>query len=395
MRPQRSKISPPARRLAILRAWLHHARTRKVNGGGTGKAATVAQASESIVADTAARIFADLADPQAVNRTTDDGWKAPLWTAIETAGLPLAWVPDDLNGSGAGIADGFAVLAAAGRVALAVPLAETLLAGWLLARAGISSPAAAMTVAPARPLARLALLADGTLRGRASGVPFASAARHIAVLAESTQGTVVALVATKDCRLISRGNIAGDPSDAVVFDDVKPLRVASAPAGLTSGGLMLMGSAVRAMQTAGALEAVLTMSVAYANERVAFERPIGKFQAVQQNLARLAGEVAAALAVSGSAADAMAEPDVSDDAVVLEAASAKIRCAEAAQEGSAIAHQVFGAIGFTKEHVLHRFTLRMLAWRDDFGDESYWAAELGRRVAARGADEFWPLVASR
>jgi acyl-CoA dehydrogenase len=137
------------------------------------------------------------------------------------------------------------------------------------------------------------------------------------------------------------------------------------------------------------------MTVRYANERVAFERPIGKFQAVQQNLARLAGEVAAALAVSGSAADALAQADADDEAVFLEAASAKIRTAEAAAEGSAIAHQVFGAIGFTEEHVLHRFTLRMLSWRDDFGNESYWAAELGRHVAGRGADDFWPLVASR
>ena len=158
---------------------------------------------------------------------------------------------------------------------------------------------------------------------------------------------------------------------------------------------MLMGSVIRSVQTAGALEAILSLSVAYANERVAFERPIGKFQAVQQNLARLAGEVAAALAVSGSAADTLAQGSAFDDAVFLEAASAKIRCAEAATEGAAIAHQVFGAIGFTKEHVLHRFTLRMLAWRDDFGNESYWAAELGRHVARRGADEFWPLVASR
>jgi acyl-CoA dehydrogenase len=158
---------------------------------------------------------------------------------------------------------------------------------------------------------------------------------------------------------------------------------------------MLMGATARAVQTAGALEAILAMSVAYANERVAFERPIGKFQAVQQNLARLAGEVAAALAVSGSAADTMAQVDVADDAVFLEAASAKIRCAEAAQDGAAIAHQVFGAIGFTKEHVLHRFTLRMLSWRDDFGNESHWAAELGRRVARGGADAFWTLVASR
>ena len=97
---------------------------------------------------------------------------------------------------------------------------------------------------------------------------------------------------------------------------------------------MLMGSAVRSVETAGALEAILTLSVAYANERVAFERKIGKFQAVQQNLARLAGEVAAALAVSGSAADTLSNSDEFDDAVFLEAASAKIRCAEAASEGS-------------------------------------------------------------
>ena len=116
---------------------------------------------------------------------------------------------------------------------------------------------------------------------------------------------------------------------------------------------------------------------------------------MQQNLARLAGETAAALAVSTSAADTLAQSDTFDNAVFLEAASAKIRCAEAAAEGSAIAHQVFGAIGFTQEHVLHRFTLRMLSWRDDFGNESWWAAELGRRVARLGADDFWPLVASR
>jgi alkylation response protein AidB-like acyl-CoA dehydrogenase len=394
MRPQRSKIAI-ACRLAIRNAWLHHDATRIRASAQTGKAANVAGASESIVAATAARIFADLADPQTVNRAQDDGWAAGVWTAIEAAGLPLAWVPDELGGSGADIEDGFAVLAAAGGCALAVPLAETLLAGWLLARAGISSPPQAMTVAPARPHDRVTLGADGTLSGRAAGVPFAAATRHIAVLADSDTGPVVALAATTDCRVAPGRNIAGDPSDAVGFDHVKPLHLAPAPAGLNRDALMLMGATVRAVQTAGALEAILAMSVAYANERVAFERPIGKFQAVQQNLARLAGEVAAALAVSGSAADTMAQVDVADDAVFLEAASAKIRCAEAAQDGAAIAHQVFGAIGFTKEHVLHRFTLRMLSWRDDFGNESHWAAELGRRVARGGADAFWTLVASR
>ncbi len=351
--------------------------------------------SDHIVAETAARIFADLADPQTINRAKNDAWKAPLWSAIAEAGLPLAWVPDELGGSGATLTDGFDILGAAGRFALPVPLAETLIAGWLLARAGITCPATPMTVAPARPHERVTLAADGTLSGSATAVPFAREARHIAVLAEGAAGTTIALVDSKDCRLGEGCNLAGEPADSVSFDRVKPLRGAAAPPGFDRTLLMLMGAIVRGVETAGALEAILSLSVAYANERVAFERKIGKFQAVQQNLARLAGEVAAALAVSGSAADALAQADGFDDAVFLEAAAAKIRAAEAATEGSAIAHQVFGAIGFTQEHVLHRFTLRMLAWRDDFGNESYWAAELGQRIARRGADEFWPLVASR
>jgi alkylation response protein AidB-like acyl-CoA dehydrogenase len=167
------------------------------------------------------------------------------------------------------------------------------------------------------------------------------------------------------------------------------------PSVFRESALMMMGATVRCLQIAGALETVLAMSVAYANERVAFERKIGKFQAVQQNLARLAGETAAALAAAGSAADTIARGGILNDAVFLEAASAKIRAGEAAAEGASIAHQVFGAIGFTKEHVLHRFTLRMLAWRDDFGSESHWAAALGSKVAALGANQFWPMLAAR
>jgi len=351
--------------------------------------------SDHIVAEMAARIFADFADPQTINRAKDGAWKGPLWRALSNAGLPLAWVPEHLGGSGASLPDGFAVLGAAGRFAVAVPLAETLLAGWLLARAGLASPDGAMSVAPARPVNHITLGRDGTLSGRALGVPFASDAPHIAVIAEDATDVTVALVLAKDCGIDKGQTPAGDASNMVVFDRVKPLRRARAPAGLDCAALMLMGSVIRSVQTAGALEAILSLSVAYANERIAFERPIGKFQAVQQNLARLAGEVAAALAVSGSATDAIGQESAFDEAVFLEAASAKIRCAEAATEGAGIAHQVFGAIGFTDEHVLHRYTLRLLAWRDDFGNESYWAAELGRRVAQQGADEFWPMVASR
>src|SRR5688572_15458862 len=93
--------------------------------------------SASLVVDAATRILGDLADPQTVNRLSDATWKAPAWAALEAAGLTLTWVPEDLGGGGADMSDGFAVLRQAGRHAAALPLAETLLAGWLLTRAGI------------------------------------------------------------------------------------------------------------------------------------------------------------------------------------------------------------------------------------------------------------------
>ena len=88
--------------------------------------------SENIVAETAQRIFADLADPQTINTAQnfgqisgkDTAWKAPLWDALAQAGLTLAWVPEELGGAGADMADGFEVLLAAGRAAAPVPIAE-------------------------------------------------------------------------------------------------------------------------------------------------------------------------------------------------------------------------------------------------------------------------------
>jgi acyl-CoA dehydrogenase len=403
-------------------------------------------ANDSIVAETARRIFGDLADPQAVNRAADDGWMAPAWSALEEAGLPLAWVPEALGGGGAGLADGFAVLREAGRAAVPLPVAETLLAGWLLAAAGIPAPKGAMACAPAQGGDKVVLTGNGTLSGRLRAVPQARSASHLVIHAVREQGgTAVALVDPASVQIADGRNLAGDPLNTLRLDGASPRALAIAPPGLDPHAHLLMGGAARAIQMAGALEAILDLAVAYANERVAFGRPIGKFQAVQQSLARLAGEVAAAVAAAGSAADAIAnspsfvcgnagatasppplwrrdrvgaiaEPSRSgvppplapphegegnpvgasfDVGVFIEVASAKIRVGEAAGEGAAIAHQVLGAIGFTREHVLHRYTRQLWAWRDDFGNESQWAVKLGQLVAAKGADELWPMLAAR
>jgi acyl-CoA dehydrogenase len=353
--------------------------------------------NDSIIAEAARRMLADLCEPQAVNRASDDSWMAPAWHALENLGLTRTWVPEELNGAGADVAEGFAVLRETGRAAVSLPVAETLLAGWLLSQAGITPPSGVLTCGPARVGDQVVLAGSGTLSGRLRAVPFAKGAEHLAVLAEREAGGtgVVALVKAGDAEIADGASLAGDPLNTVVLNGVRPVEVADATPALDGNALLLMGAAVRAMQMAGALEAILDIAVAYANERVAFGKPIGKFQAVQHNLARLAGEVAAALAAAGSAAEVIATASAFDEGVLLEAASAKIRVGEAATEGAGIAHQVLGAIGFTKEHVLHRYTQRLWAWRDDFGSESQWAVRLGQLVATKGADALWPMLAAR
>ena len=351
--------------------------------------------AHSAIVETTQRMFRALAEPQTLVLTGDERWKAPLWRALEDAGLTRAWVPEQLNGAGAGLQEGFEILVVAGAYAVAVPLAETLLAGWLLTQAGLMVPAGMMSVAPVREGDSIRLNEDGTLSGRAGGVPFARDAAHIAVVVRRGERTLVALVERAHCALDTAESIAAEPSDSVRFDGVRPVAVAEAPQEFSADSLLLMGAAVRAAQMSGALQGLLERSVAYANERAAFGRPIAKFQAIQHGLARLAGEAAAALAAAGSAADAIGNAGSFDDAVYLEIASAKIRAGEAAGAGAAIAHQVHGAIGFSAEHVLHRYTQRLWAWRDDFGAESLWALRLGTQVAARGADALWPLLATR
>ena len=359
-----------------------------------------------LVVAAAERIFRELADPQDILRRSDDAWKARLWAALEDSGLPAAWVPERLGGSELPMGEGFALVRAAGRAALAVPLVDTMLAGWILGRAGLRMPRGAIGVIAAGARDEVTIDDAGRVRARARRVPFAREVEHLVAVCDAPGGARVALVATRDCRIVPGSSLAGDACDAVEVQGAAAVDRADVP-GLDADAVRRLGATARSLQIAGALERMLEASVAYAQERVAFEKPIARFQAIQHALARLGGEVAAAVAVAESAADAMASlpvggdaaasasPGPSDDEQLLEVASAKVRCGEAAETGAAIAHQVHGAIGFSDEHVLHRYTLRALSWRDEFGDESHWSGRLGTLVARGGGDDLWTLLATR
>jgi acyl-CoA dehydrogenase len=339
--------------------------------------------SDTLVLDAAERLFADQATSALVNAAEGGTWPQELWQATEGAGFADALATLEL------LPDAVAILRAAGRHAAPLPLAETMLARFALAAAGLTAPAGPLTLAPVERDDIIGLRrrdGDGWhLAGMARNVPWAREAAAIVVVA----GGMIALVAPKRVELRRAANLAGEPRDTVGFEvDLGSDAVAPLAKPVDEEMIYRLGALCRAAQMAGALEAALELATQYANDRVQFGRPIGKFQAIQQQLAQFAEQVAAAtVAVTASADSVAAGGDP-----FFAAAVAKIRAGEAAGKSGDIAHQVHGAIGFTHEHRLHHLTRRLWSWRDEFGVESEWSIELGRRIAAQGAEALWPLL---
>ena len=150
-----------------------------------------------------------------------------------------------------------------------------------------------------------------------------------------------------------------------------------------------LGALARAQQMSGALQSILSQSVGYTQDRTQFGRPIAKFQAVQHLLARLAGEAACAQVAADAAVVAVVDHGIDSEKAQMAVAAAKVRCSEAATAGAAIAHQVHGAMGFTREYSLQQKTRRLWQWREDFGSDSVWALRLGQAVTRNNGVSLW------
>ena len=355
--------------------------------------------NDELVLSSAQRLFSDVADMQSVIASRDGAWKQALWNGIEETGLNMAAVPEELGGAGIGLQTSLGILRVAGRMALSTPLAETMLAGWMLGAAGLEGPSGKIAFGPASFTDRITQK-DGSVHGTLSRLPFARDCKHAVLLTDGEDGLRVALIALDESMISARESLAYEPVDFVELNGCRIIASAPAPASFSPDTTLLMGSAARALQIAGALEQILALTSEYVTQRRAFEKTISKFQAVQHSVAQLAGEVAVSLSAAASASEALEQllgqgRRFDDPELRLEIISAKVRASSAAQKGAAIAHQMHGAIGVTSEHVLHRLTLRALAWRDDYGNESEWAAQLGQLVCAQGAEALWPLLAKR
>jgi acyl-CoA dehydrogenase len=348
----------------------------------------------AMLVDTAERVFADHCAQRNVEDAKKSGWSEALWQVLEHTQLTLVSVAEERGGAGGSLPDLGAVLRVAGRYSAPVPLAESaMLAGWMLAGSGLQVPAGPIAAGPSGHDRAPILERDGPrwmLSGQFRRMPWARIATRFAVIAEYDGETYVASVDPARCTIRPGFNLAWEPRDDVTSDRVA-LRaddVVPAGPGITRHALLERGALARAVLMVGALDRALELSIAHAQTRVQFGRAIAKFQAIQQELARFADEVAAAAAAAMSALGAIERGDPG-----IAVACAKLRAGEAANTGAGIAHQIHAAIGVTEEYVLHHSTLRLQAWRSEFGSEGEWGEWLGEKILTAGADKLWPTLA--
>lgn len=300
---------------------------------------------DALIAETADRIFRDHCDKATLDAAEAGEFPTALWEAFQGAGLHQTGSAE----SGAGLEDVFGIIKFAGYHAVPLPIAEMLLAYWLLddGEDGLTS------------------IATGDV------APWGRCAERVVYAASGE-------VCTK-FKVKQGSNLAGEPRDRIV---------GGRRAGRVVGeGLHGMLALARAAQMAGAMKRILELAVGYAGERQQFGRPIARFQAVQQRLAVLASETAAAQRATDGAIECVDEGNL-----LFQIAAAKARVGEAAGVVAEIAHQVHGAMGFTHEHTLHHFTRRLWAWRDECGNESEWQRWLGEQIAGEGADALWEVL---
>ncbi|WP_374525406.1 acyl-CoA dehydrogenase family protein [Sphingopyxis sp.] len=299
------------------------------------------------------RMLAALSPPATVRAIEAGESSAALWNGIAESGFLDALVPEERGGADLPLAEVCALWQALGRHAVPLPVGETMIARALLPDA------------PDGPIALATASAGGEIV-----VPFGSVAHHVLI--------------EKQGRLYLAA-VEGAPTDvfgstACRLNPALGAGVAPAP----EGGLRAIAAILRAGLIAGAADRLTTMTAAYANERVQFGKPIGKQQALQQQMAVMAEDMVACRIASQLGCAGGLPPSL------VAAATAKSVTSAAAARLAATAHAVHGAIGISEEHDLQLYTRRLHEWRLADGSESYWNRLLGaaRLSDARGSVDY-------
>jgi hypothetical protein len=295
--------------------------------------------------DFAASIDAALggADVPAAIRAWKKGDTAPgraVWARLGELGVTALAVPEESDGIGAHPVDLVVAVERLGRWCVPGPVAESL------------------AVAP------VLLAGDDRAASLASGELIATVAMPPAV-PRAVDADFAGLV------LLAGDGTVSDAKPVGAHESVDPCRRLFDVSG--SGGSRPadvsraydFGALATAAQLVGAGQAMLDLSVDYAKQRSQFGRVIGSYQAIKHKLAdvHIALELARPLVYGAALSLADHSPDAARDV-----SAAKAAASDAALLSARASLQTHGAIGYTAEHDLSQWLLRVQALRSAWGD---------------------------
>ncbi|NUT16065.1 MAG: acyl-CoA/acyl-ACP dehydrogenase [Cupriavidus sp.] len=356
--------------------------------------------SDNMIEETVKRLLANEVSRELLTAVEAGAFAGALWQAIADAGMTKILCHEAHGGIEASWPEALPLFYQVGYTQAPVPLAQAVVGQYLASRCGLDLAAdsvfALAAGAQARSLAWTSA-EDGkpaTLSGTMTAVKWA---RHAHWLVIEAAGQLCLVDANgPGVRIEAKADAASLPADTVVLDQAPAAHALAAGIAGLSRPLEVFYAATTAAQLTGALEYALDLAVQYVKDRVQFGKPIGKNQAIQQQLAVLAGEVACSYAAATTALrDLPAIHQHSAPQAEFSAAVAKVTTSDAVRTGASIAHQVHGAIGFTYEYPLNFATRRLWAWRAEAGTSTEWAERLGEAFIQAGSEQFWPHLTAR
>jgi alkylation response protein AidB-like acyl-CoA dehydrogenase len=353
---------------------------------------------------TSARDFLRKECPKQLVRQLDEsveGYSPELWRKMAELGWMGLPFPEKYGGGGGSFLDLVVLLEAMGYNVVPGPFFSTVVLGGLtILSAGneeqkkdflsrIATGKLILTLALTEPSARYdaasikttAVAHNGNhiINGMKLFVPDANVADYLLCVARTKttgkpeNGITVFLVDSKSpgvkCTLLK--TLARDKQCEIIFDKV------SVPKNNILGGLnrgwqvvqdvLQKAKVAKCAEMVGGAQAALDMAVAYAKERVQFNRPIGSFQAIQHYCANMVSDVDGSRFVTYKAAWKVSEglPAAFDVAV------AKAWTGSAYGRVTLTGHQIFGAVGFTMDHDMHLYYRRAKAGDIMFGDSAF------------------------
>jgi 3-oxochol-4-en-24-oyl-CoA dehydrogenase len=308
-----------------------------------------------------------------------------FWAELGGLGLLGLHVPEDLGGSGFGLAETLVVAEQMGRYLAPGPFVPTVITSAVLAAAGPEDLQKRL----------LPGLADGTVVGAAAlrgEVTYADGAAtgQAGVVISGHLADVLLVPAGDDVLVVEKpaGGIHAEvPANLDPSRRAARVRLDAAPATVLPGARGLLTDVARAVlaaEAAGLAAETTEQAAEYAKIRQQFGRPIATFQAVKHHCANML--VAAELATAAGWDAGRAGLDGGDQ-LSFTAAIAAVLASPAAVGNANLNIQVHGGIGFTWEHDAHLYLRRATAIAAVLGTEqaAIEVTDLVRRGVRRAA----------